>query len=84
MSNYRSIDINNAVVIVDFSMMDKNATMRINNKITTDISQIANYTAIFKRLYNKLIRTKFERLPQHSKPLAISPIEVFGPFICIF
>ncbi|HUQ85826.1 MAG TPA: glycosyltransferase [Candidatus Limnocylindrales bacterium] len=75
MSNYRSIDINNAVVIVDFSMMEKNATMRISNKITNDISQIANNTAIFKRLYNNLIRSKFERLPNYSKPQAIAPID---------
>lgn len=73
MSSFRSIDINKAVVIVDFSLMEKNATMRINNNITTNISQIANYTAIFKRLYNNLIRTKFERFPTHSKPMSISP-----------
>ncbi len=73
MSSFRSIDINNAVVIVDFSLLEKNATMQINNNTSLNFIQIANYTAIFKRLYNKIIRTKIERLPYHTKPLSISP-----------
>ncbi len=41
MRAFRSIDINNAVVIVDFSAMEKNATMRINYNNTINFPQIA-------------------------------------------
>ncbi len=76
MSVIRSIDFNNAVVIVDFSEMRRNANMQIDHQISSNYISIANYLVTIKRLYNKLIRTKFERIPNFTKPLSVSPVDM--------